>query len=332
MWLLTNRTRFAAERTFLRDANGAEVLVVAIKATFALDPAGRLELMEQQQPIERVPRYRGDPQRSSLLCETDFVLCKAATDVLLLGSAHAAGGRPSIAVEVGMRVGPLAKTAIAIGDRRWQHDITGFHLSEPEPFASMPLTYERAFGGVDVDGDERSVHETNPVGVGYGRNVRASAPPAVPNLEDPEALLRSPEAHPPTIGFGPIARTWPTRRRLAGSYDERWHRERRPLLPADFDPAFYQCAPPDQRLLLRGGEGVELTGVSPDGPLRFELPRIGLTLHTRMGGRTVDHGVMLHTVLFEPDASRVALTFASALPCHAFVQSLGETIVEEVAP
>ena len=61
-------------------------------------------------------------------------------------------------------------------------------------------------------------------------------------------------------GFGPIARHWEPRVRWAGTYDKRWQRTRKPLLPDDFDDRFHQCAPEDQQVDggLIGGELVEL--------------------------------------------------------------------------
>jgi hypothetical protein len=362
MWELSNRTRFAAERVFVRDRDGSEVLLVAVKATFAIGQDGALRVADEQIPVERVPRHSGDPvtmgetprppARSSLLYDADFALVKRATDVLVVGHAHALHAKPSIAVMAGVRVGAWQKRVLVVGDRRWDRGISGWWLTDPEPFVTMPLVYERAFGGGGHDGGDQTPgpaghdggapqtgraggeiaeYAANPVGKGFARWTADLAGRPAPNLEDPSDPLRSPDQRPRPMSFGPIAREWPERRRLAGTYDERWRRERRPLVPEDFDDAFWQSAPPDQRASLKGGEEVELTGLHPRGTLRFELPRIRLSLRTRLGGRIVEHAPSLHTVLFEPDQDRVVLVFQSALPCHHEIQSLEQTVVREVA-
>jgi hypothetical protein len=331
MWELSNRTRFAAERAFARDRDGAEVLLVVVKATFALGPDGALRVADEQVPVARVPRHAGEPGRSSLLHEADFALGKRATDVLATGHAHALQGKPTIAVEARVRIGAWQKRVLAVGDRRWERGMTGWRLSDPEPFTSMPLAYERAFGGADRTGRELTEYAANPVGIGFAREAADLAGRAAPNLEDPSDLLRSPDQRPRPMSFGPIAREWPERRRLAGTYDERWRRERRPLVPGDFDDAFWQSAPPDQQASLEGGEPVELKGLHPRGVLRFELPRIRPSFRTRLGGQVVEHAASLHTVIFEADEDRVVLVFQSALPCHHEIQSLEQTVVREVA-
>jgi hypothetical protein len=323
MWELSNRTRFAAERTFARDRDGAEVLLVVVKATFAIGPDGALRVADEQIPVARVPRHLGDPDSSSLLHDADFALARGSTDVLVVGHAHALQGKPAIAVEARVRIGAWQKRLLAVGDRRWERGMTGWRLTDPEPFTRMPLVYERAFGGRE--------HAVNPVGLGFAPSATDLAGQAAPNLEDPSDLLRAPDQRPRPMSFGPIAREWPERRRLAGTYDERWRRERRPLVPEDFDAAFWQSAPPDQRVSLHGGEPVELTGLHPRGVLRFELPRIQASFRTRLGGRYVEHAPSLHTVIFEPDEDRLVLVFQSALPCHHDIQSLERTVVREIA-
>ncbi len=77
MWELSNRTRFAAERAFARDRDGAEVLLVVVKATFAIGPDGALRVADEQVPVARVPRRLGDPGSSSLLHDADFALRKS---------------------------------------------------------------------------------------------------------------------------------------------------------------------------------------------------------------------------------------------------------------
>ncbi|NUP06048.1 MAG: DUF2169 domain-containing protein [Polyangiaceae bacterium] len=322
MWALHNRTRFVAERTFARDRDGAEVLLVVVKATFTISHDHAPRVAPRQASIAHTPRYRADPARSSLLHEADFALEKRRTDVLLVGNAHARDGIPTIATEVRVRVGKWQKRVAVFGDRRWTRVLGGLRLGKPEPFTSMPLSYERAFGGAG--------HRENPVGVGAERLAGALESTPVPNLEDRQDPLTLPEQDKRAMSFGPIARDWPARRALAGTFDERWRRERCPLVPDDFDDAFWQCAPPDQQISIEGGENVELTGVSPRGPMRFELPRLRFSFRSRVGNKLVEHPSSMHTLLFEPDENCMTFVFQSALPCHHELQSLSQTIVEEV--
>ena len=64
MWQVDNRTPFAAERGWVRDRNGAEVWLVAVKCTFDIRPDGTTEVSEGQPPVLGVPEQFGEPGKS----------------------------------------------------------------------------------------------------------------------------------------------------------------------------------------------------------------------------------------------------------------------------
>src|SRR3977135_2405519 len=94
MWQVDNRTPFAAERGWVRDRNGAEVWLVAVKCTFDIRSDGSTQVSEEQPQVLRVPEYTGEPGKSSMKYEADLVLTKTTTDVTAVGHAYAPGGRP----------------------------------------------------------------------------------------------------------------------------------------------------------------------------------------------------------------------------------------------
>lgn len=329
MWQVDNRTPFAAERGWVRDRDGAEVWLVAVKCTFDIGPDGSTEIAKEQPPVLRVPEYHGEPGKSSIKYEADLVLTKKTTDVLVVGHAHAPGSQPVGELDVGFRVGPVAKMLRVFGDRAWGT----FGPGAPRPFTKMPLAYERAFGGVDRQSEQpdRDWDWRNPVGTGFAVNKSHLDGIAVPNVEYPNQLLNSWTDRPPPAGLGAIASHWQPRAGFAGTYDDKWMTTRQPLLPEDFDERFYQCAPVDQQApeFLRGGEPVALLNLAPGGDLRFMLPKIYLGFDTRFhdGSREIHKGRKLHTVIIEPDFPRVSLVWHSALPCHFKVQKLERTII-----
>jgi hypothetical protein len=247
MWAIKNETDFAAERNWVRDRNGAEVWIIAVKGTYTISEDGNVRLAEKQEPIAFAPRYRGEPTRSSLLYETDLMLTKTATDVLLNAVAYAPYGEPTGSIDVSFQIGDWHKNLRVYGDRQWQ--IGG--ATEPQPFLRMPITYERAFGGVDEDADGKRVfgwERRNPVGAGFATSAGRASWRMLPNIENPNSLISSWKHHPAPAGFGAIAAHWSPRIELAGTYDDRWQDERLPLVPDDFDERFYQFAPVDQQL------------------------------------------------------------------------------------
>ncbi len=329
MWQIDNRTPFAAERGWVRDREGAEIWLVAVKATFDILPDGSTAVAKEQPPVLRAPEHHGDPGKSSIKYEADLVLTKTTTDVIVVGHAHAPEGTAVSHTDVGFKIGPLQKLVRVWGDRRWG----SFGATAPEHFQKMPLVYERAYGGVDAK--SKTAHKDwdarNPVGTGFATSSANAAGLRLPNIEDPKMLIGSWTDRPAPAGFGAIACHWQPRASYAGTYGEHWMKTRQPLLAEDLDERYYQCAPADQQTpeFLRGGEPVILHNLHPAGRIQFTLPKLHLGFETRFhgGSREVHKNRKLHTVILEPDFPRVSLVWHSALPCHFKVQKLERTVV-----
>ena len=326
MWQLDNRTPFAAERTWVRDRDGTETWLVAVKATFDVQKDGSTKVAEEQPPVTHIPVHFGKAGQSSLRHETDLQRTKTTTDIVVLGSAHAPGGRAVEQLDVGFAVGPVVKMLKVFGDRTWR----GRRISAAQPFVAMPLVYERAYGGVDTHAKEPAWDTRNPVGRGYATAAEHLDGQPLPNIEDPKQLIGAWDDRPTPAGFGPLACHWQARQQFAGTYDEKWQQQRLPLLPDDFDDRHYQCTPVDQWApqFMRGGEPVALRNLTPGGgDVRFVLPRVFLGFETMFyTGPSVRHeSPKLHTVIVEPDAARVSVVWHTALPCHPRVLKLNRT-------
>lgn len=333
MWSITNRTPYAAERCWVRDKNGAEVWLVAVKGTFLIGPDGSAVKADVQEKVCLAPMYRGEPGKSSLQYDTDLNHTKLNTDIIVNGHAYAPHGRLVSHVDVTLRGGGIDKTVRVVGDRVWKSSAIGLVMTDPEPFAKMPLTYERAYGGRDETAEDPRLHswdERNPVGLGFVVRKEHLAGKRAPNLEYPREQMTAWNSRPEPAAFGPVAGHWKSRVLLAGTYDDKWAKERQPLLAADFDERFYQCAPPDQQAkgFLARGELIELFNVTPSGTLSFRLPRVALGFKTDFeDGTSMVHRANLHTVIVEPDVPRIMLVWHTQLPCHHKVLKLKTTNV-----
>jgi hypothetical protein len=324
MWQVENHTPFGALGTFVRDRNGAEVWLVAVKASYLLDPDGGIRIAEATEP-RLSPLYLGEPGKSSLSYDTDFPLTKPATDVVLHAHAYARRDGPVAEMAVRMCVGPLQKTVNVTGHRFWEKRLLGMRLSPPIPFNEMPLTWENAFGGVDRSAPEDVGRRfaANPVGTGYARRRKDLLHGKAPTITYPDGDRNRP------AGFGPIPADWLPRAAYGGTYDEHWAAGKAPLLPDDLDERFFCCAPPDQQVPghLKGGETVELYGMTPDGTLAFKLPALKLTFRTVLAGRVETHAATLHTVILEPDLPGFSMVWHTALGCQNREHRLEKTVI-----
>jgi hypothetical protein len=314
MLQLDNQTPFKATMNVLPDRAGIDTLYVIVKATVNLRPS--LSLAAVQVPPTLADEYYDEPGTSSLRYGTEMHIGKIGTDVLLTGSAWAPDGHPVPRMQVGIKVAERQKVIIVTGDRVWQDGAP----SSPKPFESIPLVWERAFGGVHRRGEEMVGEERNPVGCGFagGRSTGDMQGLPVPNLEDPAAPVQRLGDTPTPACMAPIAPSWMPRRGYAGTYDERWERSRAPFLPDDFDPRFFQSAVPELTFprYLQAGEQVHVVGVMPDGPILFTIPDAQLSIAVTIGGATEVPAVNLETLSIEPDENRACFTWRAAMPCN----------------
>jgi hypothetical protein len=263
-------------------------LAAILKATFRI-PDGTDGLpapaADEQLPIVADDEFFKGDVTGSVRLESDAVPFKPRADVVLVGRAYAPGGKPVAALDVALRVGRLQQTVRVLGDRRWVFSARyagAPGISDPEPFAEMPLVYERAFGGFDHKG--RAWCPQNHIGRGFiGKKTRESVDGhPLPNLEDPRRPIRSWDDHPAPVGFGFYGRSWQPRAALTGTATQDLDPEFG--LPADFDHGFFNGAHPALQVpgYLSGDEEVELRHLTPDGYRRFRLPGLQPRLTLRI--------------------------------------------------
>jgi hypothetical protein len=315
MWLLLNETPFAVASTWTRDERGAEFWLVAARACFEIDPQGRQSPAIEQTEVQRAPVFAGDPLTSGLVRDSDFVLSKNGTDVLLEGGAYAPKSSPTAQCTVHLEVHTIRKTLNVLGDRRLSYGVLGLSIPRPQPFLNIPLTWERTYGGCIRQGDAFTWEPSNPAGTGFSSQPELLNGTLAPNVEYLDSPYRGPKSGRPAA-LGAIAQHWQPRAKYGGTYDERWRLTRDPLVPEDFDRRYFRNAPDDQQTQspLLGHEEVKLLGFTPEGFLGFILPRIKLDMITtfrRYGD--VRQEPSIHTLWLMPDRRRFEIVYLSAL-------------------
>ncbi len=197
-------------------------LTVVVKATFAITPDGVAAPVGPGEIVAEDRHVDGSPFRS-VVAASNLAPYLPRCDVLFAGHAHAVGE-------------PVAAAAVRLGVARqgqWLLDKT-IHVhgdrgptGAPEPFARMPIVYERAGG-------------------------------EAPNLSDPGGASWP-------AGFGPISRFWSERRAVLGPIDPALLDRSIPAIPEEMPWEYFQAAPPDQRIeMLHGGEWLVLEGLDPE--------------------------------------------------------------------
>lgn len=340
----------AAQKAVLpgQTPEGEHILSVLVKRTYDVVPGGRCTRAAADQKLVPGDVPYGDPMSSTIKFESDFVPFKLATDVVLHGKASAPPGRRTTSLTASLLVGRHRKDLLIVGDR-----VARFNgrsepsFTDPQPFATMELRYERAYGGVDIYSEPKTPYPypRNHLGRGFAvaNNRRSIENLPLPNIEDPTNRLtpsrlcvgqfKDWERQPVPQGFGWTMKMWRPRASYAGvmpadraldqelrkSYatlvpqPQRKLYEQNPLPPMDF--RFFNGASPGLVLpFLSGSEPVELQNLDPEGPVQFRLPgeqpEIGLDIGQGMQTPTV----VLHTVLIRMEERQVDLVWRGAVP------------------
>lgn len=217
--------------------------------------------------------------------------------VVLFAHACAPQGRPVPALSARLALfrdrGLIDKTVHVFGER------TANAPQHPRPFERVPLVYERTWGGPSSD--------DNPVGVSAGGS-------SLPSICDPTNATRA-------VGFGPVSRQWPARKRLLGSTD--LARIEAPITdyPNGFDFRYFNPAPADQQIeYLRGDEWLVLDGMHPTLPrVQSRLPQMRgkacvffVSTNAVTSSQVVD--LVEDLVVVEADKMTVSVVFRGSLP------------------
>ncbi|HEY3225739.1 MAG TPA: DUF2169 domain-containing protein [Planctomycetota bacterium] len=222
-----------------------------VKGAFVLKPGGPAEPAPKAE-LPSGDKHQEDDEKKPLTYVSDFAPLKPRTDLLLLAACHAPGGKSAAVLRAGFSVGAFAKTVAVIGKRRWKPGLLAMGQTEPEPFKSMPVTWDRAYGGKG--------YKKNPVGCG-----RVKEAGDLPNIENPDRLLRGPADAIDPAGFAPVHPAWEPRSDLKGTFKAKWLAERWPWFPEDFDFGIYNGAPRDQQIegALKGDEELTFDNLHP---------------------------------------------------------------------
>ena len=328
---LENKTPFSCAHLPMLAPNGANILRFVVRATYDIGPAGGLGLAKKLAPVRLEDVYWGEVGKSGLRYESDASLDKPFVDLLVNGQAYAPHARPATSVDIGLMFQDrFVRRARVVGDRRWHYGVTGWRITDPKPFLTIPVTYDRAFGGIDTLGYE----PRNRVGTGYATKIRPDFEGTrLPNVELAEAMIKSPTDRPEPAGLGVISRDSRERVKYAGTYDEAWLAKQFPLLPHDFDMRFNQSAPQDQWLRgIVGGESIKVLGMTADGVLGFRLPRGTLRLALHYRKRSVETTMPLDCVLIDCERRQLELTWRGIADTHGDPFQLETMIVNTDSP
>jgi hypothetical protein len=325
---LINLTAYDAVPLVTTGIDGRFEVTVVIKATYRWDERGQCAPIKPQ-PVTMKDEYAGDPAFSGLVRASDLSPPKANVDVLLSGAI--VFPQPITEIDVHLSLGNrLSKRIRVFGDRFWLPAATAdLAPSQPRPVSRVPIVWERSFGGADP-ADSKCIELRNPAGSGVAKDPKTLERKPAPNFEDPNNLLPARLSRPAPVGFGPVAPHWQPRVGLAGTYDESWNNNRRPLPPEDFSPHYFNLAPADQQVdAYQPGEELRLFTVPPVLAVRICLPVLQVPVTVVTADDVNDEVAVVDTIILEPEERRLSLLARACTELGEDPMSLGPIIVGE---
>lgn len=258
------------------DPEGRESCVVVVKGTFCTNAKGDLTLSSEQHPWVHADEHYGDPETTCIRYECDFAPEKPMAEVIVVGKAVPPNGSSARQLRVRLEVQEHAKEALVFGDRRWARYLGGLTITDPLPFREMPLTFDRAFGGIDDSRSPENVscEPRNLVGVGFNSFRKPSEVDGrpLPNVEHPSQQVQC------------------------------------PFLPEDFDSRYFMSASSDQWFPhFRGGELIRCVHMAEEAMVQYRLPTIAIPVFYHFKDRIVEQQAVCDTVIVEPHAARAIL-------------------------
>ncbi len=332
-----------------KDDLGQDIFSLLVKRTYDIRPLQRAVRSEKVRPLIRIDElYDADPEWPLTKYENDFAPFKPATDVIAIANAYAPGSSPVSELDASIEVGTYRKTVRVVGDRLCHYRGNEFPLfSDPVVFREMPIRYDRSYGGRDLlsNPEEPFYYPRNYVGRGVVLNNSKETVEGLllPNIEDPFDLLTAerlcfgtPDCwsrQPLPDGFGWFNRSWYPRCSFTGAIpaylgvDDSTREEKLGLVPKNQVALFRQFKLPSFDLrfnngascglilpYLRGDERIQLTHLTPDQYLAFQLPGETPTIRLDIGLGEKELKPFLHTVCLRPEDRQLDLIWRGAHP------------------
>lgn len=300
---LVNQTPVAADvRVATLEGTPHRYGLLVAKATFQVFPDGSTRL-DSQDPF---PLFDEDePSEFGLLPRDDVPRQDRKLEVITLGQAYGTG-RPQMLVE--LAVGNYRQSLLVSGDRWWVSHQSGGRFSNPSAFRTMPLTWNRAFGGsAECWVDAESIIDLEQPMNKYGRGFDAAklaedvgkafvSPTGYPQLSPDYVRLLPNVEHPKT----PIQRwtdeprpyCWATVPTDIGAHMQRVNDfmayYKQPVTQQQMLEILYHRAHPDWIIDIPPIDSiVALSGMTPGPRMAFRIPRLRVLAdyELRGGGR-----------------------------------------------
>lgn len=309
---------------------GKPIVSIIAKRTYEIAP-NNIFIANEQKPINttEIVSSESNPYYSETIAESDLVIYKPFTDIVVLGKAHSPIGKKAYYLDCEVQVGTVLKAIRVYGQRKLEYKIMrGFTFTDPMPFDSMEIGYLNAFGGIAKSKDG-ILYPYPPNHLGKGFNIKSGfedySDIVVPCLENPEYPIEPDHLVcdkfddwknlPKPVSFGWTKQNFFPRFTYAGIMPElpgayAAGMEINSKLPK-FNFRFFQGASEGLcNQILNGNEQVKITYMDPEYPIfEFNLPNEKPTIQLSIDSEPKTLNSVLCTVQIDMESHEVVLVW-----------------------
>lgn len=294
-------------------------VVALTKVTYEVDDSSLL-LSEVQTPIHC------EPCAEAPTGEIQFMMAPGLVDIVCTGEIHPPRGEPSPTVDVRLRWHDEVRALRAFGRRVWQRTSDGtLAASPPEPFRTLPMLWSHAYGGTHripagfAPGTRLPMPAgevawpVNRSGMGFYLDAAQAEGQPLPHLETPDHLISAWDDRPNATCFAPCPVDSSFRASHVRMDAEGIHVEKEHDGAATMARALRNAAPSLQARDVGPGTRFTLEGMSPSGPIHFEIPALNLAWTVTTGDWRRAFALALSAVHIKADEQKVALLLRADL-------------------
>ncbi|MEO6819365.1 MAG: DUF2169 domain-containing protein, partial [Ginsengibacter sp.] len=235
---------------------------VAVRVTYDIAKDGNAVVSQNQE--WKLSRQLWQSEYGPI--ESDDVFKRGGVDIILLGRAKSPNGVPVRSMEVTVKHNnKTINKVVVFGDRKWEKSILGLDISTPKQFTEMPLTLNNAYGGTAAWDGLLIPHGNNPLGKGYHYLKEDYIDKPLPNIEDPNKLIRKFKDQPDPVGVSCIPQLCELHLRNNVEFDKNG-------TITKLDAKFYNTAFPQMIVdKIEPNEKIEIIGMS-EKPFILNIP------------------------------------------------------------
>ena len=308
LWDIEQSDSYALKGRFQRDSQGHETWVLSMKKAW-IYVEGQWQREATPAIIHDDPVYSGEDGFSAMKSDHDFPIYKKNTDILIYGKARTYAKKPMSSHSCRVLVdGHVDKSLIVIGERQWIDHGGSISVSSAVPFIEREMDYTQAMGG---EGENR-------LGSGIAESNEMLLNTRVPSVFYVGQNWQANGKQVKVAGFGPLPPFFAERSQWAGTFDDNWYEQRRPLWPVDFDHRFYQSAPQDQQCKghLTGGERLMVSGFCHNDVLSFRVPSEKCQAIVSFQDKEERADMPLYTIWIDANKKRIELLYSTSFHCQ----------------